>query len=114
MNSGKHSNFKIECDNLKPLDLQILADLVREKFTFGEVYGVPRGGLEFAEYCKAHIDPESNNILVVDNVLTTGASMEEIRISLAKLYKGTIIGVVIFARGKCPNWVTPIFQMWEE
>jgi hypothetical protein len=23
-----------------------------------------------------------------------------------------IVGVVIFARGECPDWIEPIFKMW--
>lgn len=42
----------------------------------------------------------------MDDVLTTGAmtSMEEAR-------HGEAIGFVLFARGQCPSWVTPLFTM---
>jgi orotate phosphoribosyltransferase len=49
--------------------------------------------------------------LIVDDVLTTGKSMEEMR----KKHSNVLtIGVVLFARGKCPKWVEPIFNMWDE
>lgn len=45
--------------------------------------------------------------VIVDDVLTTGESMEEMRLH----YSSRTIGVVLFARGKCPDWVTPIFSL---
>ena len=113
LHSGQKSNFKIECDTLGCDDYRALAQQVANKFKFGYVYGVPRGGLEFAEYLKAHIDSKSSDVLIVDDVLTTASSIEEFKKSLPFRMEPTYtIGVVIFARGVCPSWVHPIFQMW--
>ena len=56
---------------------------------------------------------ENSNILIVDDVLTTGKSMIERRQQLIdhKIKKELIKGVVLFSRGKCPKWVTPIFTL---
>jgi len=44
--------------------------------------------------------------LIVDDVLTTGTSM----IEMQKQYPNAI-GVVMFARGPCPSWVSSIFSL---
>jgi hypothetical protein len=54
--------------------------------------------------------------LIVDDVLTTGGSMERAR----DKHRGQgpagrpgIIGAVVFARGQCPHWIRCLFQMPE-
>jgi len=117
LHSGKVSNFKIECDALSSDDLDTLAYLVSKRIKFMMVDGVPRGGLKFAEALGKY-KSKAGPVLIVDDVLTTGNSMNEERQRAANLLglnsKEDFKGVVIFARGKCPKWVTPIFQMWEE
>lgn len=107
LHSGEQSDFKIECDALTDEDLECLAYLVSKRFDFFRVKGVPTGGERFAQKLEMYESDESENILLVDDVLTTGNSMEDCK----KQSLGEIKGVVIFARGKCPAWVTPIFQM---
>ena len=55
-------------------------------------------------------------ILICDDVLSTGNSMDARRKEVVeKNEKGTtIIGVVVFARGKCPDWITPLFSMSDD
>lgn len=49
--SGAESSWKIECDALTVEDWKTLARLIAERVpTFGEVSGVPRGGLTLASY----------------------------------------------------------------
>ena len=115
MHSGGFSNFKIECDALTDEDIETLAYLISQKFDFSRVNEVasshkPQLGIALQKY----INPDSKNFLIVDDVLTTGASMEDARYSTWAIYpSGTkVIGVVIFARGEPPEWVTPIFRMW--
>jgi hypoxanthine phosphoribosyltransferase len=114
LHSGKNSNFKIECDVLSELDWGTLAYLVSSKFIFSNVIGIPRGGLNFAEALKPYA---SNNLdhpwLIVDDVLNTGGSMEEGRVNLQGLGK-TAIGVIVFARGPCPDWIHPMLQFWDD
>ncbi len=101
-------SFKIECDALNDADLATLADLINRGFVFGKVYGVPRGGTRLADalrkFCVA-----SEVTLIVDDVFTTGASMENARQEIGE----NSVGVVIFARADCPSWIHPIFQLSE-
>ena len=109
LHSGKQSDFKIECDDLTFADVETLCYLISKRFKFSSVFGVPNGGLKFAQELRQYRNGISNPTLVVDDVLTTGNSMNEfVEINNIK----NPIGVVIFARGKCPDWVIPIFQMW--
>ncbi len=98
--------FKIECDALTREDIETLADIISRHYTFNKVYGVPRGGLRLAAALEKYCSPEGD-ILIVDDVLTTGSSMEEARRRIGKEARG----LVIFARGKCPEWVSCIFQL---
>jgi len=108
LHSGKQTNFKIDCDALADDDWGALATMVSERFDFSVVHGIPRGGEKFAKALQEYMNPHSAFVLIVDDVLTTGRSMEEARgkygVELCK-------GVVVFARGLCPNWICPLFQM---
>ena len=110
MHSGAESDFKIECDALTFADWGTVAHSIAKHFSFSKVIGVPRGGLELAKALKKY-EKSLGPLLIVDDVLTTGASMEEMRETYLEQYKNNIVGIVLFARGKCPYWVTPIFSM---
>lgn len=101
--SGDFLGFKIECDDLSDQDIRFLARLVNSKFKFGAVEGIPTGGNRFAEALQEFVT--TGPTLIVDDVLTTGKSMNAARKAVSDR------GVVIFARGPCPEWVTPIFTM---
>lgn len=108
LHSGSKSWFKIECGYLCAEDWHTIAKLISEQLDFKDVIGVPTGGLKLAEALKVYRKPETDApTLIVDDVLTTGNSMERARTKV----KGKAIGVVLFARGKCPLWVFPVFQM---
>ncbi len=123
LHSGQKTDFKVECDALTDKDIETLALLISKRYAFGKVFGVPRGGTRLAnalqKYCKLH---HAAYWLIVDDVITTGASMEKYRQEVAQqpaelnevddYITPEFIGVVIFARGACPYWITPIFQMW--
>lgn len=118
MHSGDKSYFKIECDALTDGDLKTIAHLISRKFTFFCVRGIPTGGMRLAYELEKHIRGGDESLigdkfLIVDDVLTTGASMEKTREAYFKQHGNKIIGVVIFARGKCPDWIYPIFDMSE-
>lgn len=111
LHSGKLSDFKIECDALTDEDLECLAYLVGQKIKFSSVVGVPKGGVRFAKKLQQYAmgSFEGHPFLIVDDVLTTGGSIEEFKKRFG--CSNGIIGVVIFSRGKCPEWITPIFQL---
>jgi len=58
---------------------------------------------------RVFIGASTANLLIVDDVLTTGSSMEEVRKEMGTYYQSE--GFVLFARGECPDWITPLFQM---
>ena len=107
MHSGGLAHYKIECDALTDDDLECLAWLIAQKAPFSEVYGVPKGGERLAEKLRKFKQPGGIK-LIVDDVLTTGNSMNDARRELGWT---DAMGVVIFARGACPDWVRPIFEM---
>lgn len=111
--SGLHAEHKIECDALSGLDLKTLAKAMRR--ITGPVrwaYGVPRGGLQLAEmfnkYYITTVEDPTAQILIIDDVFTTGRSMEKER---AKLQEGAIpiIGMVVFARGPLQPWIRALY-----
>jgi orotate phosphoribosyltransferase len=110
LHSGEETFFKIDCDALSDEDLDTLARLATEMLTtYCDVEGVPTGGTRFAKALEKYawkIEGAVNPpLLIVDDVLTTGASMEEQRAGRKAQ------GIVIFARGQCPDWVKAIFKM---
>lgn len=106
LHSGAISSWKIDCDALTPDDWEALAFMAVEILPpFSKVEGVPSGGLAFADVLESHVTPSATTLLIAEDVVTTGESMERIR-------KGRdAIGVAVFSRATCPNWVTPIFRL---
>lgn len=115
--SGLQLPWKIDCDALTDDDLAGMAQLISWKFGFSEVFGVPTGGLRLADACRCYCNP-GYGVLIVDDVLTTGQSMEKLRESVMRNRAGSCIGVVIVARCpkdgaaiSVPNWVFPILTV---
>jgi len=110
LHSGQKSDFKIECEALTDEDIETLAYLISKKFRFSRVIGIVRGGMRLMLAMEQYISPEEKfPVLIVDDVLTTGGSMEDAKKKLGE----PCLGVVIYARGECPYWVYPVFQMWK-
>lgn len=106
LHSGEQTWFKIDCDALDDEDLRVLALLIYEDVgLFGHVEGVATGGTRLADALRQFANYASEKLVIVDDVCTTGASMEEQRAGR------DAAGYVIFARGEVPGWVTPIFRM---
>jgi orotate phosphoribosyltransferase len=120
LNSGAASKWKLECDALTDDDWKALAQMVRSVVgTFSSVEGVPTGGLKLASHLD-HLRDLQGPHLIVDDVLTTGGSLNRAREEFMKKwtystgYEGPeVIGGVVFARGQCPVWVRTVFQMPE-
>jgi len=113
--AGLKLDFKIECDGLDRADIETLAYIISKRYMFQKAIGIPRGGVELAKTLEKYSRPEYDEYpwLIIDDVLTTGRSMNEMRKSLKKQFPDKVIwGVVVFARGKCDLWITPIFRMW--
>jgi hypothetical protein len=102
--SGQRLDWKIECDNLTTADWMTLAKVAADMLPpFGAVEGVPSGGLALADALRTHAT--EGPLLIVDDVLTTGGSMEHHRAGR------DAIGIVAFARGPLPPWVKAIFSV---
>ena len=101
--AGLDLNWKIECDALHSHDWACIAH-ASAKFIgpFGRAIGVPRGGLQLADAFGPLCDPASHRLLIVDDVWTTGASMNAFADSIGA--EGWT-GFVAFARGELPPHV---------
>ena len=80
---------------------------------FREAVGIPRGGTKLGDLLNEHgTGKEGDPICIVDDVLTTGESMEYFLTQYQRNRRPfTAIGWVVFARSQCPGWVTALFQM---
>lgn len=115
--SGVRLPFKVDCDGFSDDDIAALAQIAaggfqRRRIHFGVVHGVPRGGLRLAHAMTPYVTPASPGVLIVDDVMTTGASMEAARALHGAHNNG--IGLVIVERfhTRClPPWVYSIFTI---
>ena len=110
LHSGQQATWKIDCDALTGADWDTLAEIAAKDCLglYRWVEGVPTGGNRFAKALNRWaVGPDSDiqTILIADDVLMTGASMETQRAG-----RENVIGVVAFARGPWPKWVTPLFS----
>lgn len=108
LHSGEVSDFFIDCDSLADDDWKALAEIISQRCKFKDVWGIPEGGMKLRDYLSLHCtDDDSLPTLIVDDVLTTGTSMERAR----NIAEGNVIGWVVFARDKCPEWVRAVCQV---
>lgn len=106
--SGLSLPFKIDCDALSDTDMETIAFMFTEILDpFSRVYGIATGGTRLRTALEPYQTMDNKDpFLIVDDVFTTGASMEEARGNNPKL---PVIGAVIFARAQTPDWITPLF-----
>jgi orotate phosphoribosyltransferase len=107
--SGRRLPWKLDLDGFTEDDWNAIAEIIAERYRFGAVYGVPRGGIRLAMALERYIKPHGYQTLIVDDVLTTGRSMEHARAGMD--YYPNVFGVVVIARGRCPSWVSAIFTV---
>lgn len=114
LHSGAVSPFKIECDALDYDDMEAVAFIGNMSLNctpFGNVTGIPRGGKRLACAMEKYRTPGSDTMLIVDDVLTTGASMDA---SKERFNRNgvSVVGLVIFSRALViPPWIRAIFRM---
>lgn len=118
LHSGEKSWWRIDCDGLQDSEVELLAKLIYDKV--GTFHGVqapnshpgsvaPRLVNCLARYMGVQ-EFGKMTILVVDDVLTTGKSLTNLK-EIWERNGCEVVGAVIFARGECPDWVTPLFRM---
>lgn len=111
-NSGQTLPFKINCDDLTDSDLDCIAMIITARVKVKHAIGVPKGGLRFAKALNKY-SSKDGFLVIADDVITTGQSMNRMR----ALNPDYMLGIVIFSRGDCPNWVKSIFEIkkvWRE
>ena len=111
--SGLELKWKIECDALSDPEWFTISQMIMEiSVPFKEAIGIPRGGTQLGSLLNQYgTGKRKDPILLVDDVLTTGESMKQFKTKRSWRYPSDYIGWVVFARNKCPDWVTALFQM---
>ena len=112
--SGLDLSWKIEMDALSDPEWFTIKKMIIELTPpFKEAVGIPQGGTKLGDLLNEHgTGKEEDPICIVDDVLTTGESMEYFLTQYQRNRRPfTVIGWVVFARGQCPGWVTSLFQM---
>jgi hypothetical protein len=67
--SGLQLPWKLNADALSDDTIDGIAQIIRGKFVFGSVIGIPRGGLRLAAALSPHTE-EGYATIIVDDVLT--------------------------------------------
>lgn len=111
--SGIKSKWKIECEGLSWEDWCTLAVMAVEILpSFGDVIGVPRGGLTFAEALRPYVS--EGPMLIVEDVVTSGGSLERFLEENPDLMKGIPpIAIAAFSRGVHLEWIQVLFEVNE-
>lgn len=108
--SGVKSPWKIECDALTLDDWGTLALMLAERLPpFSVVYAVPDGGLLLAEALDDYAS--EGPALVVDDVWTTGGSMQRYISRYRINWEIAPLKAVVFARTRVPEGVVALFTM---
>lgn len=108
LSSGERSDWIIDCRSLTDDDWAWAARYVAQRSCFSSVEGVPTGGLAFAEALRPYCEHPSLPTLLVDDVMTTGASLVKLRGG-----RDNVVGWVMFDRSGVgsPSWVSAIWSL---
>ena len=111
--AGLDLKWKIEMDALSQEEWECITQMILELSPpFREAVGIPRGGVKLGKLLNQYGTGERKDpICIVDDVLTTGESMNDFKIKRQWRNPTNYMGWVVFARAKCPNWVNALFQM---
>ena len=111
--SGLDLTWKIEMDALSHGDWECIAQMIFELSPpFREAIGIPRGGVKLGKLLNLHgTGKKEDPICIVDDVLTTGGSMDEFKTKRQWRNPTNYIGWVVFSRSQTPHWVNALFQM---
>ena len=111
--SGLDLSWKIEMDALSDPEWFTIKKMIMEYSPpFREAIGIPEGGIKLGGLLNEHATGnEEDPVCIVDDVLTTGESMEYFLSQYQRKLWPITIGWVVFARGPCPHWVSALFQM---
>ena len=111
--AGLDLAWKIEMDALSHGEWECIAQMIMELTPpFKEAIGIPRGGNILGKLMNKHgTGKREDPICIVDDVLTTGTSMNEFKTKRQWRNPSKYIGWVVFARSQTPHWVNALFQM---
>ena len=113
--AGLDLTWKIEMDALSHREWECISHMIRELSPpFREAIGIPRGGNVLGKLLNRHgPGKEEDPICIVDDVLTTGMSMDTYReeMDIERWQKSCALGWVVFARVRPPKWIKALFQM---
>ena len=114
--SGLDLSWKIECDALSDSEWFTIKKMIMElSLPFRKAVGIPEGGTKLGSLLNQHGTGNMNDpICLVDDVLTTGKSMEDFLEKYRQKNPYDYIGWVVFARAECPYWINALFQMPEK
>lgn len=110
MHSGGSSQFKLEADALtQEATVAAALWLLPTLGDFGSVEFVPSKSNLVPQWMAETLSPYTKKsakpVLICDDVLTTGASME------AKRAGRLGVGAVVFARGPAPHWIHALLHL---
>lgn len=113
--AGLDLTWKIEMDALSHREWECITQMIMEiSPPFREAIGIPRGGNVLGKLLNRHgTGKEEDPICIVDDVLTTGMSMNTYReeMDIERWQKSCALGWVVFARVRPPKWIKALFQM---
>lgn len=114
LHSGAVSNLKIECDSFTQYDWHCCAHLISTQCQFSQVIGVERGGIPLATELAGFRTFDSPNVLICDDVMTTGTSMTKLFWEAVTngISPDHILGWVVFRRTQqAEPWINSIFSL---